>query len=56
MRRPIDLTEVDFEAAYRVAKARGMAERARVFRSLLSTTSRTVRGLFSQPQPRRAQC
>jgi len=56
MTHPVDLAETDFETAYRIAKARGMAERARVFRSILGATSRAVRGLFSQPEQRCAEC
>ncbi len=56
MIEPVELTNEDFEKAYRIAKARGMAERARVFRSVLSATSGMVRGLFSAPERRRANC
>ncbi|MDH3669015.1 MAG: hypothetical protein OEN23_19025 [Paracoccaceae bacterium] len=47
---PIEMSNDDFERAYQVAKARGMAERARVFRNVLSATSGMVRGLFSAPE------
>lgn len=49
MTNPVEMTNEDFERAYRAAKARGMAERARVFRGILTAASGTVRGLFSQP-------
>ncbi len=53
---PIEMSNDDFERAYRVAKAGGMAERARIFRSVLDATSGMVRGLFSTPATKRADC
>lgn len=38
--------------AFRIAKERGMAERARVARQLWSAATRSVTGLFSQPDTR----
>ena len=56
MTHRVDLTQIDFETAFRIAKARGMAERARVFRSLMKATTETVRAMFSAPESRRTGC
>jgi len=51
-----ELAKTDFETAYRIAKQRGMAERARVARDLLSAAAGAVKGLFSHPEKARPGC
>lgn len=41
---------IDPLTAYRIAKARGMAERSRMARHLWSAAARAVRGLFTVPR------
>ena len=51
-----DLTQVDFETAYRIAKARGMAERSRIAHALISSAVHSVRCLFSRPEADGCAC
>jgi len=51
-----ELAKTDFDAAYRIAKERGMAERARITREMFSTAAAAVKGLFSHPGKARSGC
>ncbi len=51
-----ELAKTDFETAFRIAKQRGMAERARVARDLFSAATASVKGLFSHPEKARPGC
>ncbi|MCL5777605.1 hypothetical protein M1105_11490 [Limibaculum sp. FT325] len=46
----IDISRIDLDAAYRAARERGMAERARVARELARAAVAGVRRLFTAPE------